>query len=125
MEWVIEYVETQNYVKIIGTGLFSIKAHFKIFEDIISHEYWKPGMPLLFDNRRVDFTGINYKVVSQASSNYEIISDRIGNLKAAMLMKSISDLGTGRQFEIISDSKGPGEMRVFLDEKDALLWLLN
>ena len=125
MEWVIKYVETQNYLKITVTGLFSINEHFKIFEDIISHEYWKPGMPLLFDNRQLDFTGINFKVVSQASSNYERISDRIGNLKAAMLMKSLSDFGTGRQFEILSDSKGPGEMRVFLDEKEALLWLLN
>jgi hypothetical protein len=125
MEWVIEYVEAQNYMKVVGAGLFSINEHFRIFEDIVSHEYWKPGMLLLFDNRQMDFTGINFKVVSQASSNYERISDRIGNIKAAMLMKSISDFGIGRQFEIISANKGSGEMRVFLDEKEALLWLLN
>jgi hypothetical protein len=125
MEWVIEYIEAQNYLKVTGSGLFSINQHFQVFDDIIKQEYWKPGMPLLFDNRRMDFTGIDFKVVSQASSNYERMSDRIGCTKGAMLMKSISDFGIGRQFEIISNNKGPGEIRVFLDEKEALLWLLD
>lgn len=83
-------------MKVIGAGLFSINEHSQIFEDIISREYRKPGMPLLFDNRQMDFTGINFKVVSPAGSNYERISERIGKTKIAMLMKSISDFGIGR-----------------------------
>lgn len=125
MEWIIEYVEAQNYFRVIGEGLFSIEEHFQMFHDIVSHEHWKPGMPLLFDNRRMDFTGINFSVVNEASFNYERIANRIGNVKSAMLMKSISDFGTGRQFEMMSVDKGTGEMGVFTDEKEALSWLLS
>ena len=125
MEWIIEYVEAGNYFRVIGVGLFSIDRHFQMFDDIVSHDRWKPGMPLLFDNRQMDFTGIDFTVVRQASSNYERIADRIGNVKSAMLMKSISDFGTGRQFEMMSVDKGTGEMSVFIDEEEALSWLLS
>lgn len=125
MEWKIEYVEVHNYVRITAKGLFSIHNHLNFLEDIVSRKFWKPGMPILFDNRNVDFGKLDLNQVMQASSNYQLIAEKFGGSKGAMLMKSISDFGTGRQFEILSENKGSVEMHVFHDENEALEWLLN
>jgi len=125
MKWTIEYVEEHNYVNVICEGLFSIKDHPQMFEDIVSCEYWQPGMALFFDNRNVDFGATDFSLMRQASQNYERASNRIGNGKAAMLMKSLADFGRGRQFEMLSDAKGSVNMRVFLDKEEAVIWLIS
>lgn len=125
MKWTIEYVEEHNYVNVIGEGVFSIKEHPQMFEDIVSREYWQPGMALFFDNRNVDFGATDFSLMRQASQNYERFGYRIGNGKAAMLMKSVADFGRGRQFENLSDEKGPVDMRVFLDKEEAVKWLIS
>ena len=125
MEWEIEFIKARNYVRVIRKGAFSIQKHSNFLEDIVSQEFWKPGTPVLVDYRKADFSRIDFNQVGQALSNLQRISKQFGNSRIAMLMQSMADFGTGRQFELMADGTMDLEMRVFLNEKEALEWLLD
>ena len=125
MNWTIDYIETQAFVKVITEGEFAAVDHLKMTEDIISRDFWEPGMAVLFDHRKLNFGNTGFDAMKQASINHEKNDARIGNGKAAILMKSVSDFGLGRQFEMLTDEKVSANVHVFLDEKQALRWLLR
>jgi hypothetical protein len=125
VNWNIEYVEAQNYIKITGEGVFSIEDHSRVFQDILANEHWEPGIPILFDNRNLDFGVTNVSIIKRASDNYSRVSNRLGNGKTAMLMKSLIDFGRGRQFEMLSEEKCQMNMCIFLEEEKAISWLVS
>jgi hypothetical protein len=96
-----------------------------MFQKLLSFEYWKPGAPLLFDNRNFEFGVLNFDKMRAASNHYQQVSDRLGNGKVALLMKSQVDFAHGRQFEMLSEGKIEREMCVFRDEAEALKWLIG
>jgi hypothetical protein len=125
MHWKIENIESDHYVRVTFEGKFDISQHMEMFNDIVSQEFWQPDTPLLMDNRNLDFGQIDYTVMGQLSNNFQGFSEKLGKGRAAMLMKSVLDFGYGRQFEMISESRGETQMRVFTDEEEALKWLVR
>lgn len=125
MNWKIENIESDHYVRVTFEGKFDISQHREMFNDIISQEFWQPDTPLLMDNRNLDFGEIDFKTMRQLSFNFQGFSEKLGKGKAAMLMVSILDFGYGRQFEMLSEFKGETKMRVFTNEEEALKWLLG
>ncbi|HRH41639.1 MAG TPA: STAS/SEC14 domain-containing protein [Pyrinomonadaceae bacterium] len=125
MNWKIENIESDHYVRVTFEGKFDSSQYREMLNDIISQEFWQPDTPLLMDNRNLDFGEIDFKTMRQLSLNFQSFAERIGKGKAAMLMKSILDFGYGRQFEILSDLRGETKMHVFTDEEKALNWLLR
>ncbi len=61
MTWTIEYIEALKYVRVTGEGDFSVQEHAALLDDIVSRDFWKPGTPLLLDNKNVSFTGADMK----------------------------------------------------------------
>ncbi|MEZ5428351.1 MAG: hypothetical protein R2747_18930 [Pyrinomonadaceae bacterium] len=126
MIWTIEYIEKQNYLKITREGKFGIAEHLNMFEEILLTEPFRPGMPLFFDNRDLEFGKVDFPTMHRAAGNYQKMSEKIGHGKAVMLMRKTSlDFGYGRQFQVLCQSRGLLEFGVFTDEEVALKWLLR
>jgi len=125
MNWTVENLENPNYVRIITEGVFSIKDQLKMIEDITSRDFWRPGMDVFFDHRKLDFGVTDITLLREASNNHIKNDKKIGGGKSAILMKSLPDFARGRQFELLTESKVSTKMRIFKDEGEAIEWLLK
>jgi hypothetical protein len=125
MKWTINKTEAQPFITVITEGDFNLNDHLKMIENILSRDFWQAGMDILFDHRNLNFGATDISVFKGASRNHQQNDERIGNGKAAHLMKSLTDFGRGRQYELIADSKVSAKLRIFLDEKEAVDWLIS
>lgn len=125
MEWTIDHRTGQAYATVATRGVFRLDDHLRMIEDIVSRDFWRPGMAVLFDHRQLDFGDSGLWVMRQAAENHLARDTSIGDGKAAILMKSAADYGRGRQFEMVADGQVGARMQVFLDEVRALRWLLE
>ena len=123
MNWTVEYRESGHYVIVTADGKFTVEDHRKLLEDVSSREFWRPGMNLFVDNRKLDFDDAGSEEIMQASINHSKIDALFGNGKTGILMKSISDFVLGREYEMLTDEKVSADLHIFLDEKQALRWL--
>lgn len=70
MNWDIEYIENRHYIRVKYEGLFSVTEQTAAIEDLLSRQFWQPGLPILIDHRNLDFgnTNIDYPAGRQFSS---------------------------------------------------------
>ena len=123
MNWTIEYIEDRQFVRINYSGLFSVQEQIKAIEDLLSRSFWRPGMPIFIDHRKLDFGNTNISVLREPGIFHQKNDTLIGNSPIAVLMKSLSDFGRGRQFELLTQGKVSATIKVFLDEEKAIDWL--
>lgn len=123
MEWTVE--DRGGYVAVTTRGAFAADDHGRMVEDIVTRDFWRPGTSVLFDHRALDFGASGLAVMRQAGENHQAHDVRIGDGKAAVLMGTLVDYGRGRQFELLTDGRVSANLRVFLDEAEALRWLLE
>lgn len=125
MNWTIEYQQEEYFVRITLEGHFSWKDHSQKVQEIISQDYWKPGMSILFDCRKIACTNTNFDLVNNLSENFIEYEKVIECGRIALLMKSTTDFGRARQFELLTNEKINAEINVFLDKDKAIEWLQN
>lgn len=125
MEWTVEHRAAQDFVIVTTRGAFALHDHVRMIEDIVSRGFWRPGMSVLFDHRALDFGTMGLAGMREAAANHVAHDARIGNGRAAVLMKTPADYGRGRQFEMLTDGVVSATMQIFLDETEALCWLLD
>ncbi len=82
-------------------------------------------MNVLFDDRKVEFNETTVELVKKVSEDYSAREKQIGNGKAAILMKSLTDYARGRQFELLTEKRVSSELNVFTDEDKAVNWLTS
>lgn len=125
MEWTIGHGSSRDYLVVATRGAFSVDDHRRMIEDIISRDFWRPGMSVLFDHRELDFGDSGLAVMRQAAENHLARDICIGDGKAAILMKTLADYGRGRQFELLTEGQVGARLQIFRDEAQALHWLLG
>ncbi len=125
MDWIAEFKKDKDFATVRTNGNFTLADHARMIEDIVSRDFWKPGTDILFDHRQLQFGFTTIGLMARASANHEKNDERIGDGKAAILMKSIADFGRGRQFEMIAADKVSARLKIFLDEESAVKWLLE
>jgi hypothetical protein len=123
MKWEIE--NTGEFVRVTTLGLYSFQDVAVLFDEIPSLESVRPGLKILFDTRQLDCSGLDFHGIQAAEAYYTAMDARIYKLRAALLVKSVSNFGRGRQIMFVYNGKITGRIRVFLDEGDALYWLAN
>jgi hypothetical protein len=123
MNWTIEYMKSDKYVKVTCKGVFLIEYLPEYFKKLFSCKYWKPGMNLLIDNQNLTFDQINIKKMRKASNDYQLVSGEFGEGKLALLMNSVVNYGFGRQFQTLSEDKGQSEIQIFDNAKKARNWM--
>lgn len=123
MDWTMKLIEQINTVRVTSSGTFDSDDDLKLVKDIISQNYWKPGMNMLLDHREVKFEGTDINQLRRVSEHHKKYEAEIGAGKMALLMKSLTDFARGRQFELLTEHDMEAEINVFVDEDKALEWL--
>ena len=123
MQWKVELPGTDGHAVVTTSGTFNVADHLRMIEDIVSRPGWRPGTDVLFDHRGLSFGDADLRAMYEASTNHQRNDARIGSGKAAVLMRSLSDYGRARQFELLMADRASASVRVFLDEAEALDWL--
>jgi hypothetical protein len=122
MHWTFEYDERANLVRVNVAGKFSLEGHSKKMDELETQDYWKPGINVLFDCREVDLSDTGFADIKALADNFVADDRLLGCSKIALLMKTITDYGRGRQFEMLTDEKMCADIRNFMDEKQAVRW---
>jgi hypothetical protein len=123
MNWIVETKKSRKYIRVVTEGVFNLEDHLEMIKDITSREFWRPGTDVLFDHRNLNFGKSDFDLMRGASENHSENDEKIGDGKAAILMKSLSDFARGRQFELLSESKVSAKLHIFTDESQAIEWL--
>ena len=123
MQWSVELSGADGYAVVTTSGTFNVADHLRMIDDIVSRPGWRPGTDVLFDHRGLSFDDADLRAMYQAGANHLLNDARIGGGKAAILMRSLSDYGRGRQFELLTADRVSATMCVFLDKAEALEWL--
>ena len=123
MNWKIELVEDDGYVRVTTGGEFSPPEFAAMVEEILGQPYWEPGTPALFDHRKLDFGKSDYRTMMQASQTHRVNDDRIGNGRTALVMSKGVGFGVGRQYQSLIDGSVSAQVQLFTDENKALKWL--
>jgi len=123
MHWTVELPGADEYAIVTTSGTFSAADHLRMVEDIVSRPGWRPGTDVLFDHRGLSFDDADLRAMYEARGNHLANDARIGGGKAAVLVRSVSDYGRGRQFELLTADRISATLRVFIDPAEALDWL--
>jgi hypothetical protein len=123
MQWTVELPGSDGHAVVTTSGTFNVADHLRMIEDIVSRPEWRPGTDVLFDHRGLSFDEVDLRAMYQAGTNHLSNDARIGSGKAAVLMRSLSDYGRARQFELLTADRASATLRVFLEEPEALDWL--
>jgi hypothetical protein len=123
MHWTVQLPETDGYAIVATSGTFEVDDHLRMIEDIVGRPGWRPGTDVLFDHRELSFDEANLLAMYQASTNHLRHDARIGDGRAAILVRSLVDYGRGRQFELMTADRVAATLCVFLDEAEAIDWL--
>ena len=123
MDWTIEYIENQRLVKVMTEGAFTENDFGLMIEDIISREYWKPGMFVLFDNRKLDLCTASFDILRKAGEDFIRYNQQLGNGRIAFLVKSHADFGRGRQLQLLTNAKTSAHLAIFMNGAEAQRWL--
>ena len=123
MHWTVQLSGADGHAVVTTSGTFSVADHLRMIEDIVSRPGWRPGTDVLFDHRALSFGDADLRAMYQAGDNHLLHDDRIGDGKAAILMRSLSDFGRGRQFEMLMDDRISASLCIFMDPAEALEWL--
>lgn len=125
MRWTIEYLKEAGFVRVVAEGNFNAPDHLKMLEELISQEFWQPGIAILSDDRLLSFDGVNIEIIRQASINRQKYEPQIGGGKVAIVMNSMTDFTRGRQFQLLTEDEVSAKIRVFLEEQQAIEWLAS
>jgi len=123
MRWTVQLPEDDGYAVVTTSGTFDVSDHVRMIEDITTRPGWRPGMDVLFDHRALDFSDADLRAMYQAADNHLRNDERIGDGRAAILMRSLNDYGRGRQFERLTEGRISATLSVFMDEAEARDWL--
>ncbi len=105
------------------SGLFTGPEHARLVQAILSRPFWKPGLDVVFDHRRMEFNRTDFETMMSAGETHEAHDDQIGDGRAAIVFKNRADYGTGRIFENITEGNIQAKLRLFTDIEKAHEWI--
>jgi hypothetical protein len=123
MRWTVDLSGADEYAIVTTSGTFDAADHLRMIEDIVSRPGWRPGTDVLFDHRGLSFDDADLAAMYQAGTNHLANDARIGGGKAAVLVRSVSDYGRGRQFELLTADRISATLCIFMDPAEAIDWL--
>jgi hypothetical protein len=123
VDWTIELQEDGGLIRVSTGGLFQLRQQRQMFEELGAHPAFTHGLPVLFDNRRIDMSGSDMNVIRQSVDIAQEFMRELHIERLAGLVENGFTFGVGRQFEILTDVAGGGGFRLFNDEQLALRWL--
>lgn len=122
MEWSIEW-DDAGFLRVATRGVFTPGGYERLVLAIVSHSAWRPGLPALLDHRALDLGETTLETVQSAGLIHVRYEDRIGDGRAAILMRSPADFGSARQYQSLVEQDTSSKLRIFLDVDEAEAWV--
>ena len=121
MEWTITQQGTPALVTVRVSGRFTLEDCRSAVEEIVRIK--DPLVPLLFDDRQVDFRDIDTDAMLALNT---ILAENAGTFaysKMAVLVGSESDREMAEPWGRLAKSSSRANVAVFTSEPEALAWL--
>ena len=125
MNWTIKYVTGFDLFQVAYEGEASLKEVIQAKQEYLGHKDWRPGMNLLVDLQKTIFPKLesdDFRRNALFNNEHEA---EFGFGRIAFLVKCKNDFGVARQIQSYMDMYTNHEIMVFMDEKEALLWLIS
>ena len=101
----MENVEENNFIKVNLEGDFSPSELPQTLRELFSRQDWKPGNPVLFDDRKPNLANTNLDEIRKGSQLCFEYAEYFGDSKIGVLVGSLTDFAGGRQFELLTENK--------------------
>lgn len=124
MFWTIEYVNDRHFVRVVATGSYNMDDHLRMLEEVVTRDFWKPGMNWLLNESNLTYRGTSLEQLREAAALRVKMDARIGAGKTAVVMGTLTDFARARQYELITSGKISAKIDIFKDEDKAIRWLL-
>lgn len=124
MFWTIQYVKERNFVRVMVGGIYNVDDHMRMLEDLVTRDFWKPGMNCLLNESNITYHGTTLEQLREAGERRIKLDAAIGRSKTAVVMSTLTDYARARQYELITSGKVSAKIEIFKDEAAALKWLL-
>ena len=122
MDWTCERSEAPQFIRVIGDGLFSGEGFARMFDDLFALPHWRFGIPLLFDQRKIDYSEVTSSQLLTASDVFISRNDQLAFTRIAVIFET-ADLGLAGRFDLITKQMSKAMVKICRGEKEALDWV--
>lgn len=123
MYWSFERSESPEFIRIITSGVFRSNRFEEMFDDLTSLSYWRNGVPLLFDHRKLDFADVDPIELMSLADQFVHRNPDFAFTPIAILFANRKSLKIGKRYGAITEDRSQAEVRRFLKERDAIEWI--
>lgn len=121
MDWTITQQGAPPLVVARVSGFFTFEGCRSAVEEIVRIK--DPLTPLLFDDREVDFSGVDSDVLLAMNELLAANAGTFAYSKMAVLVASEQGLTIAEQWRRLANTSNRANVAVFTSEPEALAWL--
>lgn len=125
MNWHIDPTHFPGFLRINVEGKPSLQEYQRLWQDVVSHDVWRPGTPILKDIRNREPLGMDGFDIVQAIAEYLAHeNERIGETLVAIVTDHEHGFKYGRVLEYaVRMRNSQVVIRTFGNEESAIDWL--
>jgi len=125
MNWKIDHSDLPAFIRVTVDGNVTLERFEALWDDLCSHEQWRPGTSVLMDNRKMDRIGVDgIGLMAGAAEYFGANHDKIGDARVAVISAHREHFMHARQFQYaIRNRNSPANVQIFFDENEAVEWL--
>lgn len=125
MNWKIDDSDLPGFIRVTVEGATSLERITALWDEICSHEKWRPGTSVLMDNRKMERIGNEgIGLVAGAARYFTDIHDKLGGARIAVISGHREHFMHARQFQYsIRNRNSAANVQIFYDEDEGLEWL--
>lgn len=125
MSWKGYEAEDSDLIRVQLSGKFSVKALEAMYAGLVSQSWIKQSKRILFDDRLVDLSGITEADLIASSEALLRHAAALRPSRIAIIIGSLDGFRKVCYLELIVASRTEASVQGFLDEQEAVDWLLN
>lgn len=124
MEWTFELLESPEIISIVTSGKICSIEFGRMLDELVSLEYWRRGIPLFLDHRQLRITEADSMELMACADSFINKSPNFAFTPVAILYGCPNSIEIGELYGEITEDNSLSEVRRFLDETDAMQWLM-
>jgi len=119
----IIYDKELDCIVVRTAGFGSLENLFSTHRTLMSHPMWMPGRNVMIDHRKLELSYLQPSDISQLADLVKNSRGELGDGRMAVVLIGDVVFGLGRMWEITSEPDTDLNIRIFKDDKEALLWV--
>lgn len=123
MDFKISFESGHFDVKLSGKSNIEDCRHY--FDQLVSHDHWKPGSLVLSDETEVEVGHLSANEIHAMAYTCENMKDAFGTARFAAYVESDLGYGMNRMFQAHAQIKWDAVVEVFRNRSNALEWLYS